>query len=83
MGIACGIIGNVNIGKDWVNIIHFFDKNNGVIIADPSSVDFDIYVTSNGGTSWSKVPGLLIPNITSVNEYGLSIYISKGDKIYF
>ncbi|MBK8517875.1 MAG: T9SS type A sorting domain-containing protein [Saprospiraceae bacterium] len=75
--------GNVNIGGDWVNIIHFFDKNTGVIIADPSTVDFNIYRTSNGGTTWSKVPGLLIPNVTSVNEYGQNIYFTIGDLIYF
>ena len=41
--------------------IHFFDANNGVCVGDPTNGYYEIYTTSNGGASWSRVPQANIP----------------------
>ncbi len=51
--------------------IHFFDSNNGVCVADPSSGYWAIYTTTNGGTNWTRVPSANIPAPLS-GEVGIS-----------
>ena len=50
--------------------IKFFDPQNGVIFGDPANGYFEIYTTSNGGDSWSRVPSINIP-ASLPNEEGL------------
>jgi hypothetical protein len=47
-------------GSGWINFIYFFDANNGVCGGDPTNAYFEIYTTSNGGASWSRVPSTKI-----------------------
>ena len=57
--------------------IHFFDANNGVTVGDPNNDGyFEIYTTSNGGASWSRVPQANIPPPLT-QEYG-SYWIIPG-----
>jgi photosystem II stability/assembly factor-like uncharacterized protein len=53
----------------FTNLVHFFDANNGVCQGDPASGYFEIYITSNGGTNWTRVPSASIPAPLS-GEYG-------------
>jgi PKD repeat protein len=41
----------------WADFVHFFDVNNGVAVGDPIGSEYVIYTTSNGGNSWTQVPG--------------------------
>ena len=42
--------------------IHFFDKNNGVVVGERNfGTGFDIYTTTNGGSNWTVVPQANIP----------------------
>lgn len=43
----------------FVNSIHFFDANNGIFIGDPKSSRWGIALTTNGGSSWSKLAKLV------------------------
>ena len=54
----------------FADFIHFFDGNNGVAVGDPTNGYFEIYTTSNGGNSWSRVPQANIPPKLNT-EFGL------------
>ena len=41
--------------------VHFFDSDDGVAVGNPTDGYFEIYITSNGGTSWSRVPKESVP----------------------
>lgn len=56
-------------GFSWLNVVHFFDANNGISQGDPEGGEFEIYRTTDGGASWTRVPGANIPNPLS-GEYG-------------
>ncbi|MFZ1704475.1 MAG: T9SS type A sorting domain-containing protein [Saprospiraceae bacterium] len=76
-------LANISLGSNWVNNIHFFNKNDGFIIADATSTDFNIYTTSNEGATWTKVNDAMIPDLISGDEYGVNTYTTRGDKIWF
>lgn len=53
-----------NGGSSWIKqftlpstgiAVHFFDVNNGMAIGSRTSA-YDIYITQNGGDSWSQIP---------------------------
>lgn len=71
------------------NFVYFFDANNGVCMGDPnrtatSSIKFfEIYTTTNGGTTWVRTPranGLA----SNTSEYGVvNQYTVVGNTIWF
>lgn len=52
----------------FLNFVHFFDANIGFAEGDPVSGEFEIWRTTDGGDSWSIVPGANIANPLS-GEY--------------
>jgi hypothetical protein len=69
--------------QSWTNYVHFFDANNGVAGGDPESGKFEVYTTSNGGTTWTRVPAANIPNPLA-NEYGYNGgYYAVGNNMFF
>lgn len=78
------------MGSDaFPNFVHFFDNNNGVCQGDPnvsgtSSVKFfEIYTTSNGGTTWTRVPRTAAIT-TPAGEYSVvNQYCTVGNTIWF
>jgi photosystem II stability/assembly factor-like uncharacterized protein len=94
-GATQGLYKTENGGTTWVkkgtaygassfaNILHFFDADDGVAMGDPLSGYYEIYITTNGGESWSRVPSANIPAPTS-GEYGITgNYDAVGDHIWF
>jgi len=57
--------------NNFINFIHFFDNNNGVVLGEPSGGYLEIYTTSNSGENWIRVPNANIP-VSITNE--LPIY---------
>ena len=55
----------------YVDMVHFFNSNNGVAFADGSNGSFEVYFTTNGGTSWSAsiVPPPLSGEYCNENHY--------------
>ncbi len=53
------------IGKeyDFFNCMAFWDNKRGMILSDPNphTQKFNIYLTENGGLSWSSIPEAAIP----------------------
>jgi hypothetical protein len=53
----------------FVNFVHFFDANVGFAMGDPNGGEFEIWRSTDGGDSWTLVPGANIPAFLS-GEYG-------------
>lgn len=70
--------GSFTNAASFVNIVAFVTPSVGIIMGDPVGTDFEIWRTTNGGTSFTKVPGANIPNAQS-GEYGtVNIYEKYG-----
>lgn len=79
---------NYTDADSYPNLIHFFNANDGVSMGDPigtgSAKDFEILITNNGGTSWTKVSGANIAGVPLSGEYGLvGNYSTVGNSIWF
>jgi hypothetical protein len=65
------------------NAVHFFNDNDGWCMGDPISSDFECYTTTDGGNTWTVVPGANLPAPVS-GEFGVVGYYSAvGDNIWF
>lgn len=73
-----------NTGTDsFTNFVHFWDANTGIAQGDPASGYFEIYLTSNGGTNWTRVPSANIP-APLAGEYGYTHNFEVvGNTIWF
>lgn len=71
------------VGQSFLNFVHAFDSNNIVAGGDPESGEFELYTTSNGGTTWTRVSAASIPNPLN-SEYGYTGgYYTVGNNIFF
>jgi photosystem II stability/assembly factor-like uncharacterized protein len=67
----------------FTNIVSFVTPNNGMTMGDPVNGEYEIWTTSNGGTTWTQVPGANIPNPTS-GEFGIvDLYCKQGTSNYW
>ena len=53
--------------------ILFFNTRDGVIFGDPTNGYFEIYTTSNAGSTWTRVPSVNIPSPLAPAEAGLNL----------
>ncbi|HRH65419.1 MAG TPA: T9SS type A sorting domain-containing protein [Bacteroidia bacterium] len=75
--------GSIFDANSFPNVVHFWDADNGFAMGDPNPSDFEIYTTSDGGTTWIPVPGANIPPALN-GEYGIvGHYNVHGDTIWF
>lgn len=76
--------GYTTTGASWFNLVHFFDANNGVVVGDPApNIDFEIYYTTNGGTTWSSPVAITLPNALT-DEFGYNnAFTVVGNTIWF
>ncbi|MEI6898903.1 MAG: hypothetical protein WCL00_03415, partial [Bacteroidota bacterium] len=71
--------------SSFPNCVWFWDANNGYCMGDPigSPLSFEIYTTTNGGTTWVAVPAANKPAPLS-GEWGISGYQSVfGNTVWF
>ncbi len=68
------VLEGIQAGTSFFNVVHFFDENNGIVQGDPVNGEFEIYVTSDGGDTWTAIDGANIPDAVS-GEYGTVGYI--------
>lgn len=67
----------------FFNVVHFFDANNGITEGDPVGVEFEVYLTNNGGTTWTPVVAANIPNMAS-GEWGYNGgNVAAGNSFWF
>lgn len=70
-------------GESFLNFVHAFDANNVIAGGDPENGEFELYTSSNGGTSWTRVASANIPNPQG-SEYGYNAgYYAVGNNIFF
>lgn len=55
----------------WPNHIHNVSPTRTLAFGDPRDGEFEIYVTDNGGDTWSRIPGSALPD-PLMDEYGSS-----------
>ena len=68
----------------FVDVIHFWDNLNGVVVGDPVNGEYEIYTTIDGGTNWVPVPPASIPNPDAAGEVAFTTHISvAGNSIWF
>jgi len=77
------------LGNNFVNYVHFFDFQRGIVQADPKNGEFLVFLTNNGGINWVKVHPDSIPNPLSgefgysADAYGNNVWFNTGDgRIY-
>ena len=91
-GNARGIYKTTDGGTNWTRqkaynyfynpvlaYIHFFDSQNGLVIADPN---LETYTTTNGGLTWTPVT-MPTPLSEEYTWLGNSRIISVGDTVWF
>ena len=74
-----------NGAASFPDIVYFWDANNGVAMGDPNPANtkFEIYTTTDGGTTWTVVDPASLPTVTNL-EYGYtSNCVVVGDNIWF
>jgi photosystem II stability/assembly factor-like uncharacterized protein len=81
--ILCPIAWAGPTAGTFPNVVHFFDANNGMVMGDPVSSEFEIFTTSDAGATWTAVPAANKPNINN-GEFGIvDVYDAFKDTIYF
>ncbi len=72
-----------NDKASFPDIIYFWNDKVGVTMGDPVNNYFEIYTTTNGGTTWTQVPSGNIP-VASTGETGYTdLYAVYGNTIWF
>ena len=65
------------------NVVYFWNENDGFCMGDPINGEYELYTTTDGGTTWTPVDGANIPDPVS-GEYGYTgQYAANGDHIWF
>ena len=66
------------------NIVHFWDENVGWCQGDPIDGYYEMYTTTDGGTTWVRVPEANIPAPAGAGEYGVvGYYDVVGDTVWW
>jgi photosystem II stability/assembly factor-like uncharacterized protein len=69
----------------YLNIVHFFDANTGILLGDPTGTGtfWEIFRTTDAGATWTRVPQANIP-AANRSDFGLTNqYSTFGDNIWF
>jgi photosystem II stability/assembly factor-like uncharacterized protein len=66
-------------------LVSFFDANTGVAIGNPDAAGFEIYTTTNGGSTWVRVPAANTPAPLEREKVsnGGTMLARSGNSIWF
>lgn len=67
----------------FVNFYHAFSADTGVAMGDPTNGYFEIQVTNDGGTSWSRIPSTNLPPPVTGEMGFTDAYSAVGNSIWF
>lgn len=72
-----------NTTLSFPNVVHFFDNDVGLAIGDPVNGEWEIYRTTNGGTTYTQVLGTDLPDPLA-GEFGyIANYAARGNSLWF
>jgi photosystem II stability/assembly factor-like uncharacterized protein len=71
---------NVFSGSSFADVVYFWDAHTGVAFGDPLGGYYEIYTTSDGGTTWTRVSKDSIPAPAS-GEAGLTASMAARDNV--
>ena len=67
----------------FLNGLHMFDQQHGVVVGDPNGGAFEVYATANGGAQWTRVPAAALP-APLATEAGLTgVLAASGSSVWF
>ncbi|MFT3793474.1 VPS10 domain-containing protein [Flavobacterium sp.] len=69
--------------ESFPGAIHMFDQNTGVVIGDAAGGYFEIYMTSNAGTNWIRVPSSNIPQPLDGEYVNVGQFTAVGNTLWF
>jgi len=69
--------------NDAPKYIHFFDATNGIAIGSRQGNYFEIFITTNSGDNWTKVPEANLPVLFSNETLFGDDYAARGSNIWF
>ncbi|MDQ3050958.1 MAG: T9SS type A sorting domain-containing protein [Bacteroidota bacterium] len=76
-------VGTIYNATSFPNVVHFWNANEGFSMGDPNPSAFELYTTTDGGTTWVPVPSANIP-APLAGEYGIvNHYEVIGNTIWF
>lgn len=67
----------------FLNIVHFFNENDGFCMGDPISGNFEIYYTHDGGTTWTAVASANNPAAQSGEMGWTGVYDAYNNIAWF
>ncbi|MPT32584.1 MAG: T9SS type A sorting domain-containing protein [Chryseobacterium sp.] len=75
-------------GVSFANVVHFWDENNGFCAGDPfgtgANLRYEMYTTTNGGTTWTNIPTGTAPTPLNGAEYAYTSKITvQGNNIWY
>ncbi len=74
-----------NSTSSFADFIYFWNVNEGVAVGDGNTTKkFEIYTTSNGGSTWDSIPNASLPTGPIDYTYNLNnVFRVHGNTIYF
>ncbi len=82
----------VDSGATWQNmpftpptfpaLVHFYDANNGIYLGDPDSLGYYAAYTTNGGSTFTRIPQTNLPRPTETEYNWGGDYQILGDNIF-
>ncbi len=67
----------------FLNIVHFFNENEGYCMGDPVNNKFEIYYTTDGGNTWTAVASANNPNALSGEMGWTGVYTAYNNVTWF
>lgn len=69
--------------SSFLNVIHFFNENDGFCMGDPINNKFELLYTSDGGQTWSTVADANNPAMVSGEMGWTGVYDAIGNTVWF
>ncbi len=67
----------------FLDVVHFFNDNDGFVVGDPVNSKFEILYTSDGGANWTSVDAAGSPAILSGEMAWTGMYEVIGNTVWF